>query len=146
MAFPVFGADLREGTKINNGFVFDSLTILSPTTTLDFRASMTRWVQDYKPTNWGDYDATVIGWSKDLVSRLPEPNRFPTFIDQQLQDARPVRQQHLACAHDHAIALAPTLTAIRGRHSLKFGLDFRSIRYANYQSIGTGGTSPSTAP
>ena len=51
---PGFAADLREGTKINNGLAFDSLTILSPTTTLDIRVSMTRWVQDYKPTNWGD--------------------------------------------------------------------------------------------
>jgi hypothetical protein len=55
-------ADLREGTKINHGLAFDSLTILNPATTLDIRASVTRWVQDYKPTNWGSYNATAIGW------------------------------------------------------------------------------------
>ena len=136
---PGFAADLREGTKINNGLAFDSLTILSPTTTLDVRVSMTRWVQDYKPTNWGDFDATVIGWPKDLVSRLPEPNRFPTITINSYKTLGP-SANNIWLAPTTTIALAPTLTAIRGRHSMKFGLDFRSIGYANYQSIGTGGT------
>ena len=135
---PGFGADLREGTKINNGFAFDSLTILSPSTTLDVRASITRWVQDYKPTNWGDYDATIIGWSKDLVSRLPEPNRFPAFNINSYKTLGP-SANNIWLAPTTTIAIAPTMSAVRGRHALKFGLDFRSIGYANYQSIGTGG-------
>ena len=68
-----YAADLREGTKINNGALFDSLTILSPSTTLDVRTSITRWVQDYKPTTFGQYDATVIGWPKDLSAACRSP-------------------------------------------------------------------------
>jgi len=34
-------------------------------------------VQDYKPMNWGSYNATAIGWSQSLVNQLQEPNRFP---------------------------------------------------------------------
>ena len=32
---PGYGADLREGVKGNNGFLFDSLTVLSANTTFD---------------------------------------------------------------------------------------------------------------
>jgi hypothetical protein len=134
-----FGADLREGTKINHGLAFDSLTILTPDTTLDVRVSVTRWVQDYKPTTWGSFDATTIGWPKELVNQLPEPNRFPTFSINSYKTLGP-SANNVWLAPTTTIALAPTLTAIRGRHSMKFGLDFRSIGYANYQSIGTGGT------
>ena len=136
---PGYGADLREGTKINNGFAFDSLTILTQRPLSTVRASMTRWVQDYKPTNWGDYDGTVIGWSQSLVSSLPEPNRFPAINVNSYKTLGP-SANNIWLAPTTTIALAPTLAAIRGRHSLKFGLDFRSIGYANYQSIGTGGT------
>lgn len=135
---PGNGSDLREGTKINHGLAFDSLTILTPATTLDVRVSVTRWVQDYKPTNWGTYNATAIGWPQDLVNRLPEPNRFPTFAVNSYKTLGP-SANNIWLAPTTTIALAPTLTAIRGRHAMKFGLDFRSIGYANYQSIGTGG-------
>ncbi len=133
-----YAADLREGTKINNGALFDSLTILSPTTTLDFRASITRWVQDYKPTNWGSYNATVIGWPASLVSQLPEPNRFPTLNINSYKSIGP-SANNIWLAPTTTIALAPTLSSVRGRHALKAGLDFRWTHHANYQSIGTGG-------
>ena len=45
-------ADLREGHKINYGLVLDSVTILSANSTLDVRASMTRWVQNYTDELW----------------------------------------------------------------------------------------------
>ena len=133
-----YGADLREGTKINNGVIFDSLTTLSPTTTLDVRTSLTRWVQDYKPTTFGSYNAMVIGWPKDLVNRLPEPNRFPTFNINSYKSLGP-SANNIWLAPTTTIALAPTLTTVHGRHALKMGLDYRWTRYANYQSIGTGG-------
>src|SRR3954449_2522371 len=66
---PGYAADLREGHKINYGLVLDSVTVLSSRSTLDVRASMTRWVQNYKPMNFGSYDATVIGWPKSLINQ-----------------------------------------------------------------------------
>src|SRR5262249_51192098 len=76
---PGYAADLRQGHKINKGAPAASRTTLTPATTLDIRASVTRWVQDYKPTNYGSYDATIIGWPKELVNSLPEKAQFPSF-------------------------------------------------------------------
>jgi hypothetical protein len=135
---PGYAADLREGHKINNGLSLDSLTILSPSTTLDIRTSITRWVQDYKPTNYGDYDATVIGWSPQLVNSLPDKRQFPTANVENYKRIGP-SANNIWLAPTTTIAFAPTLTTIRGRHGLKFGLDYRWVRYANYQPINTGG-------
>ncbi|MEJ7608758.1 MAG: hypothetical protein WKF37_21430 [Bryobacteraceae bacterium] len=135
---PGYGADLREGTKINNGLLVDSLTIISASTTLDIRASVTRWVQDYKPTTYGDYDATVIGWSQALVNSLPEKNQFPSVAIEGCKRLGP-SANNIWLAPTTTLALAPTLTTIHGRHAIKVGLDYRLTRYANYQSIGTGG-------
>jgi hypothetical protein len=132
-------ADRREGHKINHGFVFDSLTLLSPTSTLDLRASVTRWVQDYKPTNWGEFDASVIGWPQSLVGQLQEPNRFPriTFANYKALGSS---ASNIWLAATTTLALAPTFTKVQGRHNFKVGLDYRWTRYANYQSAFSGGT------
>jgi hypothetical protein len=134
---PGYGADLREGVKGNNGFLFDSLTVLSANTTLDLRASILRWVQDYKPTTWGSYDASVIGFPQSLIDQLQEPNRFPTFTINSYKNLGP-SSGNIWYTGNTLIAIQPTLSTVQGRHSLRFGLDFRWNRYANYQSVGSG--------
>ncbi len=134
---PGYGADLREGVKANNGFLFDSLTVLSATTTFDMRASILRWVQDYKPTTWGDYNASVIGFPQSLIDQFAEPNRFPSFTINSYKYLGP-SSGNIWFTGDNVIALQPTLSTVHGRHSWKIGLDFRWTRYANYQSVGTG--------
>ncbi|MFL6448588.1 MAG: carboxypeptidase regulatory-like domain-containing protein [Bryobacteraceae bacterium] len=134
---PGYGADLREGVKGNNGFLFDSLTVLSANTTFDMRASILRWVQDYKPYNWGSYNASVIGFPQSLIDQLQEPNRFPSFTINSYKNLGP-SSGNIWYTGNTTIALQPTLSTIQGRHSLRFGLDFRWNRYANYQSVGSG--------
>src|SRR5260370_1424834 len=136
---PGYAADLREGHKINYGLVLDSVTILSPSSTFDLRVSMTRWVQNYQPMNWGSYNATVIGWPQRLVDQFEEPNRFPYLTLNSFKSIGS-SSSNIWLAPTPTIAVAPTFTAIRGRHSLKAGLDYRWTRYANYQSTWAGGT------
>jgi hypothetical protein len=134
-----YAADLREGHKINNGLVLDSVTVLSPTSTFDVRASMTRWEQNYRPMNWGSYNATVIGWPQSLLNQFEEPNRFP-YITITNYKSIGSSSSNIWQAPTTTIAVAPTFTAIRGRHALKMGLDYRWTRYADYQSTWAGGT------
>ena len=135
---PGYGADLREGVKGNNGFLFDSLTVLSANTTFDMRASILRWVQDYKPYNWGSYNASVVGLPQSFINQLQEPDRFPSFTINSYKNLGP-SSGNIWYTGNTTIALQPTLSTVQGRHSLRFGLDFRWNRYANYQSVGTGG-------
>lgn len=135
---PGYAANLREGLKTNYGFLLDSLTILSPTTTLDIRASFLRWVQDYKPTTWGDYNATEIGLPQSLVNQFPEPNHFPNIALNSYKTLGP-SNNNIWLAATTAYAIAPTISTIHGRHALRTGLDVRQSRFANYQPVGTGG-------
>jgi len=136
---PGYAADLREGHKINNGLVFDYLNVLSPSSTFDLRSSMTRWKQDYKPQNMGSYNATVIGWPESLVKQFEEPGRFP-YITVNSYKSIGSSASNIWLAPTTTIAIAPTFTTIHGRHSLKTGMDYRWVRYANYQSTWAGGT------
>jgi hypothetical protein len=97
-----------------------------------------RWVQDYKPTNWGTYNGTTIGWPQSLVSQFGEPNLFPRISLDQYK-AMGSSSNNIWFAPTTTLALAPTLTTIKGRHSLKMGLDFRSTGSGKYQPVGGGG-------
>lgn len=136
---PGIAADNRAGTKINNDAVIDSTTILTPNTVLDLRASLTRWVQDYAPTDYGSFNGTQIGLPQSLVNEFTEPHRFP-YITATSYQTLGNSSSNIWYAPTTAIALAPTLTIVHGRQSLKGGLDYRWTRFSTYQGAYGGGT------
>ena len=138
-SLPGNASDEREGVKENDGVVLDSVTILTPTTVFDMRASLTYWEQNYKPFNYGSYTGTAIGLPASLVNSFEEPNRFPYITASSYQYVGSSSSNILWCP-TATIALAPTLTANHGRHQLKMGLDYRWTRYASYQSNYASGT------
>ncbi|MGH9666244.1 MAG: hypothetical protein ACRD9L_17595, partial [Bryobacteraceae bacterium] len=136
---PGMAADLRYGNKVNNAFVFDSVTVLSPASTLDLRASVNRWLQNYEPPDYGSYNATAIGWPASLVDRFPESRRFPYFT---LTNYRSLGSSgsNIWLAPTTTISLQPSLALVRGRQIIKAGFDYRLIHLANYPSAFAGGT------
>jgi hypothetical protein len=137
-ALPGPGADLRWGNKVNNAFVFDSVTVLNSSATLDLRASVNRWLQDYKPPNWGSNNGTAVGWPQSLVSQFPEPGRFPYFTLASYQNLGG-SSSNIWYAPTTTISLQPTLVLIHDRHNIKTGLDYRLIHLSNYPSAFAGG-------
>ncbi|MCU1263166.1 MAG: Outer rane receptor for ferrienterochelin and colicin [Bryobacterales bacterium] len=138
-ALPGPGADLRWGNKVNNAFVFDSITVINPNLTFDFRASVNRWTQNYIAPNFGTNNGTVIGWPQALVSQFPEPGRFPYFTLANYQSLGE-SGSNIWFAPTTTISLQPNIAMTRGRHIIKAGLDFRLIHLSNYQSAFAGGT------
>jgi hypothetical protein len=133
------GGDQRYGNKVNNAVVLDSVTVFSASTTLDLRFSLNRWTQNYYPPNYGTNNATQIGLPASLVNQFPEPRRFPYLTAANYQTLGE-SGSNIWFAPSTNISLAPTLSLIRGRHSIKAGLDFRLMHLANYQSAFAGGT------
>ncbi|MDQ2900656.1 MAG: Plug and carboxypeptidase regulatory-like domain-containing protein, partial [Acidobacteriota bacterium] len=138
-ALPGPGADLRYGNKVNNAFVFDSTSVISPSSTLDLRLSVNRWLQNYQPPNWGSNTGTAIGWPQSLVGQFPEPNRFPYFT---LANYKSLGESasNIWLAPTTTISFQPTFAIAKGRHIVKTGLDFRLIHLSNYPSAFAGGT------
>jgi hypothetical protein len=98
--------------------------VLSPTSTFNVRLSVNRWIQNYRPTTWGAYNGTMIGWPQSLVSQFGEPNLMPRVAIDQYKTMGP-GSSNLWYVPTTTIALAPTYTTVINRHSLKLGLDYR---------------------
>jgi hypothetical protein len=148
-AIPGIGADHQTGGKTNNGLTLDWVSTLSTTMVFNLRTSMTRWQEDlpgfdhkFSPTQWG--------WPESLARALPLQSRggtrnFPTrmlFV----QDSMPVpsggRPPYINVDSygflgsntflfepTNVFSLAPNVALIRGRHTVKIGLDYRVSRF-----------------
>ncbi len=133
------GMDDRFGTKTNNDVVADSVTVLTPNTVLDLRASLTRWTQNFQPATWGQFNGTQLGLPAATVSQFQEPQRFP-YVTATSYQYLGESSGNIWFAPTSAFTGAPTLIVNKGRHSLKFGLDYRWTRFANFTGYAAGGT------
>ncbi len=130
------GAHIDAGpeTFTTNQIVLGDTYLISPTTILDLRAAWTRFRYDRSPASQG-IDLAQFAWPASLVSQIPENFRhIPTpcvesyglFCSQGTGSIIIGRQENLA--------LLPSLTLIRGRHTLKIGGDVRRLTHNYAQS------------
>lgn len=130
------GAHIDAGpeTFTTNQFVLADTYLLSPTTILDLRVSWTRFRYDRSPASQG-IDLAQFAWPSSLVSQIPDNFRhIPTPC---------VEGYSLFCAQGTGsiiigrqdnVAGLPSLTLIRGRHTLKIGGDVRRLTHNYAQS------------
>lgn len=134
------GSDHRYGNKVNNAVVIDSVTVFSPTSTLDIRGSMNRWTQNYAPQVYNaSTGAATIGLPSSLVNQFEEPGRFP-YITASNYQYLGESSSNVWFAPSTNWSIEPTYTLVKGRHYIKAGLDLRLMHLANYQSAYAGGT------
>ncbi|MDZ4798898.1 MAG: TonB-dependent receptor plug domain-containing protein [Bryobacteraceae bacterium] len=131
--------DYRNGGKFNNGFVLDSITTLTPSTLLNVRASITRWVEDLGPYGNEGFDMTKFGWPQALVSKLPRPDLFPRLDISQVRSLGP-SSGNVTFEPTTTASFGPNMVLIRGKHTLKLGLDYRITRYTQLRPGAAGGT------
>ncbi len=151
-AIPGFGADYQTGGKTNNGIVLDWVTTLTSATVFNLRTSMMRWQEDLPGYSF-DFDATQW-WPKETVNQLPiqarsGTRRYPTDIlfYQKTADLPGARRVPYIDVQNYGFlgsnsylleptnvfSLQPNVAWIRGRHTIKSGLDFRVTRFTQQQ-------------
>ncbi len=134
---PGLGGNARTGGKRNDGIVLDSVTTVTPTTILNVRASLTRWVEDIRlPDDIRSFRATQIGWPQSFVNQLPGPDRFPYFS---VSGYTTLGNDQVSIEPTNVFSLQPNIAIMRSRHSIKAGLDFRITRYTQYRPSFSGG-------
>ena len=122
------GADNRFGGNISRGVVLDSITTLSASTILNVRISFNRFENDLSLYNQENFDATQFGWPSGLVDQLPIRHMVPRM---DISEYRSLGPSTFNFESTNVFSVQPNVAMVRGRHSIRFGLDFRATGYGS---------------
>jgi len=116
--------------RINFAQVLDWISTLSPSLVLNARLSFNRYVEKNGRKGNEGFDITTLGFPQSLAASLPHKANFGryTFSGYTALGAYPTADI------TNNWALHPNLTWVRGSHSLKAGIDMRSIQYITNNS------------
>ncbi len=127
-----------ETMNTNQAVVGDTYT-LSPTTFLDLRLSYTRFNYDRSSLTAG-YDLTQLGWPAGLnsdvavrVQPIPIVTGYNGVFGTNGTGSTIV-------ARNDIYSIMPSMTKIRGKHTLKFGGEFRRLTHNYYQQNNPSGS------
>ena len=126
--------DAGPETFTTNQIVLGDTYLISPTTILDIRAAWTRFRYDRSPASQG-IDLTQFAWPSSLVNEIPENFRhIPTPCVEGYSVFCAQGTGSIIIARQENLAFLPSLTLIRGRHTLKIGGDVRRLTHNYAQS------------
>ena len=130
-ALPGIGGDHRDGGKYSNGGVVDSVTVLTPNIILDVRASLTYWAEKIGPSDYG-FTGAQFGWPASLVSQLNKSKLLPSIA---INGATTLGNSsgNITFEPTTVLSLQPNVSIIKGKQTIKVGLDSRVTRYTQYR-------------
>jgi len=142
----IYGGDpYSPETYVTTEYVLGATYLISPTTILDVRASYGRWnylrIQPYTGINMNQ----TFGFPTYMDQQLPIIHGGPTTSVPSFSignytalAGQPGYNNSLIFSIDDDYVLTPTLSKIIGRHTLKFGADWRDLQNNYYQAPGGG--------
>ncbi len=111
--------------RINFAQVLDWISTLSPSVVLNARLSFNRYVEKNGRKGNEGFDITTLGFPQSLAASLPHKPNFGRYTF----DSYTALGAYPTANITNNWALHPNVTWMRGRHSLKAGIDMRSIQY-----------------
>jgi hypothetical protein len=111
--------------RINDSYVLDWTSTLSPNTVFDLRASNTRFVEKGSGFANAGFDLTSLGLPKSLVSSLPGGYLMGVWSVGGYQTLGRTSSDNIT----NSYGLEASVTKVAHKHSFKFGLDLRRIQY-----------------
>jgi hypothetical protein len=125
---PYANSQYTAGTRANPYYtvIFGDTYSLSPSTIFDIRLSYLRTNNNRYPSQLG-IDLTTVGWpdsynTQTLTRTLPQICMTNYDFAGGYCQGNP---QSVILVHNNDFAISPSLTTIRGRHTLKFGAEIR---------------------
>ncbi|MBS1826418.1 MAG: carboxypeptidase regulatory-like domain-containing protein [Acidobacteria bacterium] len=112
-------------TRRNDGAAVDAVATLSPTTVLSLRLGFNRFKEEslFTPA-----DVSSLGFPAKLAGQLQIPNKYPIVtFENYLQTGN----NETAILPSETWAGQGTVIRTTGPHSMKFGAEFRLMRYAS---------------
>lgn len=127
-----------ETFNTNQGVIADTYSF-SPTMIFDFRIAYLRFSYDRTPLTLG-YDLTQLGWPaalNNVVAFRVQPIPLVTGYNGVFSTSG---TGSTIVARDDSDSLAPSLTKIAGKHTLKFGAEIRRLTHNYYQQNNPSGS------
>jgi hypothetical protein len=120
--------------RINDAYVLDWVTTISPTTILNIRASNNRFIETGFGRGNTDFDLASLGLPASLLSTLPSPVNFGRWNFYDAISGTTNQYSPLGRARDRNVTnsynLTGNVTKISGPHTMKFGVDLRRTHWA----------------
>jgi hypothetical protein len=127
-----------EKFNTNQGVIGDTYSF-SPHTIADFRIAYLRFSYDRIPLTLG-YDLTQLGWPASLNSQVAfRAQPIPIVTGYNGVFSTSGTGSTIVDRND-SYFIAPSLTRIAGRHTLKFGAEFRRLTHNYYQQNNPSGS------
>ncbi len=111
--------------RVNDAYVLDWVGTLSPTFIANIRTSWARYIEGSRGDGNIGYSPTQLGFPEALIAQVPLPNLFGRYEWDNYQSLG----RYFGFNYTNTFAIHPTITKILGAHSIKTGLDFRTIVY-----------------
>ncbi|MBC7928074.1 MAG: carboxypeptidase regulatory-like domain-containing protein [Bryobacteraceae bacterium] len=122
--------------RINRGIALDEVHMFTPTFLLNFRYGLTQQIFPERRTSQG-FDLSSLGFSPQFVSLFPRESAVPNVQLGSLTSLSPSEGGDGA-ASSLVHSFVGNFTNIRGKHTLKFGPEFRLYRvFSNRFSAST---------
>ncbi len=112
-------------TRRNDGAAVDAVATLNPTTVLSLRLGFNRFKEE---SIFAPADVSLLGFPKSLASQLQIPNKYPIVtFENYLQTGN----NETAILPSETWAGQASILRNMGPHSMKFGAEFRLMRFAS---------------
>jgi hypothetical protein len=111
--------------RVNDAYVLDWVGTITPTFIANIRGSWARYIEGSRGDGNKGFSPIKFGFPTALIGQVPEPDWFGRYeFDNYSSLGR-----YFGFNYTNSFGIHPTITKIRGAHSLKTGLDFRTIVY-----------------
>jgi hypothetical protein len=112
--------------RINRGIAFDEVHMFTPTFLLNFRYGLTQQIFPERRVSQG-FDLASLGFAPEFVSLFPKESAVPNIrLGSMTQLSQSESGDGAAASMVHSFV--GNFTNVRGKHTLKFGPEFRLYR------------------
>ncbi len=119
--------------RVNDAYVLDEVSTLTPSMILNVRASFARYIEASYGTIDQNFDMTSLGFPASMVSQLPYNPGFGYYtLTNYIELGKSSPSKNVT----NTWSAAASMTKINGAHTTRAGLDVRWIQYA-VESPGT---------
>ncbi len=112
--------------RINDAYVIDWVTTISPSLLFNVRSSFSRYVEGSRGDANAGFDLTTLGFPKKLVDQMPYGPFFGRYTFANYMSLGRYPSNNIT----NTFTVHPTMTYIKGSRTIKFGVDMRRTQYS----------------